>query len=49
MKRKRHSAEQIVGHLREAEKMVSDGKTIAQVCKNGLRIDTFKKHLPGGD
>jgi transposase-like protein len=33
MKRKRHSPEQIVKHLRDAEQMLGAGKTIAQTCK----------------
>jgi len=33
MKRERHSPEQIVGYLRDAETMSSEGKTIAQICK----------------
>ena len=33
MKRKRHSPEQIVKHLREAETMLAQGKTVTQVCK----------------
>ena len=33
MKRKRHAPEQIVGHLREAEQMLTEGKTIVQVIK----------------
>ena len=33
MKRKRHTPEQIVGHLRDAEVMESEGKTVAQICK----------------
>jgi transposase-like protein len=33
MKRKRHSPEQIVKHLREAERMLGEGKTVTQVCK----------------
>ena len=33
MKRKRHSPEQIVKHLRNAEVLLGEGKTIAQVCK----------------
>ena len=32
-KRKRHSPEQIVKHLREAERMLGEGKTVTQVCK----------------
>ena len=33
MKRKRHSPEQIVKHLRDADQLLGAGKTIAQVCK----------------
>ena len=33
MKRKRHSPEQIIRKLREAERMVSEGKTLAEVCR----------------
>ena len=33
MKRKRHSPEQIIRKLREAEGLLSDGKTIADVCQ----------------
>ena len=33
MKRKRHTPEQIVKHLREAERMLGEGKTVTQVCK----------------
>ncbi len=33
MKRKRHSAEQIVKHLRGVDQMLGEGKTVAQVCK----------------
>jgi transposase-like protein len=33
MKRKRHTPEQIVKHLREADRMLGEGKTVAQVCK----------------
>jgi transposase-like protein len=33
MKRKCHSAEQIVKHLRDADQMIGEGRTIAQVCK----------------
>ncbi len=44
MKRKRHSAEQIVGLLRDAETMTSDGKTIAQVCKKlGVSEQTYHR------
>lgn len=33
MKRKRHSTEQIIRKLREAEAMEASGQTIAQVCQ----------------
>jgi len=33
MKRKRHSPEQIVRKLREADKLLSEGRTIAEVCQ----------------
>ena len=33
MKRKRHTPEQIVGHLHDAEATESDGKSLVQICK----------------
>jgi transposase-like protein len=33
MKRKRHTPEQVVRKLREADRMLSEGKTIAEVCQ----------------
>jgi putative transposase len=33
-RRKRHSPEQIIHKLRDAEHMQSDGATIAQVCQH---------------
>ena len=33
MKRKRHSPEQIIGKLREAEAILSGGGSISQVCQ----------------
>jgi transposase-like protein len=33
MKRKRHSPEQIIGKLREAEAGLSSGQTVGQVCQ----------------
>ena len=33
MKRKRHSPEQIIRKLREADKLLSEGRTIAEVCQ----------------
>ena len=42
MARKRYSTEQIVGKLREAEKLQAQGMTIAQVCKRiGITDQTF--------
>ena len=42
MKRKRHTPEQIVGHLREAEKLLVEGKTISQVIKKlGVTEQTY--------
>jgi putative transposase len=32
MSRKRYTAEQIIGKLREAEMALSQGQTVAQVC-----------------
>jgi transposase-like protein len=34
MKGKKHTAEEIIKKLREAEVMISTGKTIGQVCQN---------------
>ena len=33
MKRKRHSPEQVIRKLREADRMLSEGKTIGEVCR----------------
>jgi len=33
MKRKRHSPEQVIRKLREADRMLSEGKEIAAVCQ----------------
>ena len=33
MKRKRHSPEQIIRKLREADRMLSEGQTIGEVCQ----------------
>ena len=44
MKRKRHSAEQIIGHLRDAESMEAEGKTIAQIVKKlGVSEQTYHR------
>ena len=37
MKGKKHSAEQIIKKLREADAMIAGGKTVGQVCQ-GLEI-----------
>ena len=34
MKRKRHSPEQVIRKLREADRMLSEGKDIAVVCQS---------------
>lgn len=42
MPRKRFTAEQIIQHLREAEVLLAQGKTIAQVCKKiGITDQTY--------
>ncbi|MFH1109340.1 MAG: transposase [Planctomycetota bacterium] len=33
MKHKRHSPEQVIRKLREADRMLSEGRTIAEVCQ----------------
>ncbi len=33
MKRRRHSPEQVIRKLRDADRMLSEGKTIAEVCQ----------------
>jgi putative transposase len=33
MARKRYSAEQIIGHLRQAEMLISEGKTIGETAR----------------
>ena len=33
MKRRRHTPEQVIRKLREAERLLSEGKSIAEVCK----------------
>lgn len=42
MKRKRHTPEQIVGHLRDAEAMESSGKNVTLICKKlGVSEQTY--------
>jgi len=44
MKRTRHSAEQIVAKLREAEAMLAAGKTVAQIVQAlGVSEQTFNR------
>lgn len=44
MARKRHSAEEIVNKLREAEVLIAKGTAIAQVCKQiGVTDQTYYK------
>lgn len=44
MKRKRHSPEQIIAKLREAEAVLSTGQTIGQVCqKLAVSEQTFHR------
>jgi transposase-like protein len=33
MSRKRFSVEQIIGHLREAEVLLAQGKTVGEICR----------------
>ena len=43
-KRKRHSPEQVIGKLREADGWLNSGETIAQVCqKLGVSEQTFHR------
>jgi transposase-like protein len=42
MARKRYSAEQIIGYLREAEVLLAKGSTIPQICKKiGVTKQTY--------
>ncbi len=42
MARKRYTAEQIIGHLRQAEIRISEGKTIAEVARElGVSEQTY--------
>jgi transposase-like protein len=51
MKKKRHSPEQIIRKLREAEGVLSSGKTIAEACQQlAISEQTFHRwrHQYGG-
>jgi hypothetical protein len=42
MKRKRHSAEQIISKLREAEVLLEKGQPVPQVCRElGVTAQTY--------
>ena len=42
MSRKRYSAEQIIGHLRQAEILVAEGRTVAEVVRQlGISEQTY--------
>ena len=42
MARKRYSAEQIIGHLRQAEILISEGKTIGEATRHlGISEQTY--------
>ena len=42
MARKRYTAEQIIGHLRQAEIRISEGKTVAEVVRElGVSEQTY--------
>ncbi len=42
MKRKRHSAEQIIAKLREAEVLLQRGQAVPQVCRQlGVTVQTY--------
>ncbi len=42
MAKKRHTVEQIIGKLREAEVRLSQGETVAQVCRSlGVSEQTY--------
>ena len=44
MKRKRHSPEQIIRKSRETDRMLSEGKTIAEICEPlGVADATFDR------
>ena len=46
MARKRYTAEQIIGHLRQAEIRISEGKTVAEVVRElGVSEQTYYRWL----
>jgi putative transposase len=48
MSRKRYTPEQIIGKLREAEVVLSQGRTVGQVCRTlGIAEQTFYRWRRG--
>jgi transposase-like protein len=44
MKRKRHSSEQIISKLREAEVLLQQGQAVPQVCRQlGVTVQTYDR------
>ena len=44
MSRKRHSAEQIISNLRQAEVLQSNGQSIVEICRQiGIKEQTYYK------
>jgi len=44
--RKRYSAEQIIGHLRQAKILISEGKTILEAARNHPHLKRSPSRLP---
>ena len=48
MARKRYSAEQIIGHLRQAEILISEGKTIGEAARQlSISEQTYRCDVAG--
>lgn len=48
MSRKRYTAEQIIGHLRQAEIRTSEGKTVAEAVRElGISEQTYYRPMVG--
>lgn len=45
MARKKHTVEQIIGKLREAEVALSKGQTVLQVCRTLVSCGTLNQHF----
>ena len=43
MARKRYTAEQIIGHLRQAEILISEGKTVIEAGSQGSKSELFHR------